>query len=74
MLTWLFIMIVCVVIGSVANYVGVDFIVEAFSHSGGDAIGLFCGGIVIAIIGVVCFVLVAMAGRMLFLEIKEHLK
>lgn len=60
-------------LGCVMNYVGVSSIIEAFGFSGGSAIGLFCGGIAITILGIAIFVLYTMIGRLLLDAIKEYI-
>lgn len=73
-LALVFTMLVCAVIGSLFNYVGVEIMRCAFEHIGGDAIGLFFGGLIITILSLIVFVLFAMLAKILIDSIKDHLK
>lgn len=66
--------LVCAVFGSLFNYVGVELMRCAFEHIGGDAIGLFFGGLLITILSLIFFVMFSMCGKIFINSIKDHLE
>lgn len=74
MITFAFVAIICAVIGSVANYVGVDCMRMAFEMSGGEAIGRFSLGILAILASLVTFSLFALCGKLFIDELKEKIK
>ena len=66
--------LLCAACGTIFNYCGVEIMRCAFELVGGDAIGVFLGGLFITILSLVIFILFAISGKLLIEQIKYILK